>query len=58
MAKKRNATINPKINDKNYFQYDIMVALNHQIIKYNPKRLKKQMFYRLTQLEKCKLSMT
>ena len=37
--KNKGATINPKNNDDNCFQYAITVALNHQNIENNPERV-------------------
>ena len=37
--KNKRATINPKNNDDNCFQYAITVALNHQNIGNNPERV-------------------
>ena len=37
--KNKRATINPKNNDDNCFQYAITVALNHQNIGRNPQRI-------------------
>ena len=37
--KNKRATINPKNNDDNCFQYAITVALNHQNIQNNPERV-------------------
>ena len=37
--KNKRATINPKNNDDNCFQYAITVALNHQNIENNPERV-------------------
>ena len=39
--KNKKATINPKNNDDNCFQYALTVALNHQNIKKNPSRISK-----------------
>ena len=41
MAKIKKATINPKYNDDNCFQYALTVALNYQNIKSNPERSSK-----------------
>ena len=37
--KNKKATINPKNNDGKYYQFPVIVALNHQIIKDNPSRI-------------------
>ena len=37
--KNKKATINPKNNDNNCFQYTLTVALNHKQIKNHPKRI-------------------
>ena len=37
----KKATINPKNNDDNCFQYVVTVALNHQSINNNPERITK-----------------
>ena len=37
--KNKNATINPKNNDDNCFQYAITVALNHEQIKKDSRRI-------------------
>ena len=39
--KNKKATINPKNNDDNCFQYALTVALNHQNIVNNPQRISK-----------------
>ena len=39
--KYKKATINPKNNDDNYFQYALTVALSHQSIEKNPQRISK-----------------
>ena len=39
--KTKKATVNPKNNDENYFQYVIMAALNQEQIKRDPQRLTK-----------------
>ena len=39
--KSKKATINPKNNDGNCFQYALTVALNHKQIKSNPERILK-----------------
>ena len=39
--KNKKATINPKNNDDNCFQYALTVALNHQHIRKNPQRISK-----------------
>ena len=39
--KYKKATINPKSNDYNCFQYAIAVALNHEQIKKDPQRITK-----------------
>ena len=39
--KDKKATINPKNNDDNCFQYRLTVALNHKQIKSNPERISK-----------------
>ena len=35
----KRATINPKNKDNKYFQYSIVVALNHQNIENHPERI-------------------
>ena len=37
----KNATVNPKNNDDNCFQYDLTFALNYQSIKKDPQRISK-----------------
>ena len=37
--KDKKATINPKYNDNNCFQYALIVALSHQNIEKNPQRI-------------------
>ena len=37
----KKATINPKINDDNFLQYALVVALNYQNIKKDPQRISK-----------------
>ena len=37
----KKATINPKNNDNNCFQYALTVALNYQNVKKDPKRISK-----------------
>ena len=37
--KNKKATINPKNNDNNCFQYALTVALNYQNIKKEPQRI-------------------
>ena len=37
--KNKKATINPKNNDNNSFQYALTVALNYQNIKSHPERI-------------------
>ena len=37
--KNKKATINPKNDDNNYFQYALTVALNYQNIEKNPQRI-------------------
>ena len=37
--KNKKATINPKNNDDNCFQYALTIALNHKQIKSHPKRI-------------------
>ena len=37
--KNKKATIKPKNNDDNYFQYALTVALNHEKIKSHPERI-------------------
>ena len=37
----KKATINPKNNDENCFQYALTVALNHEQIKNDPQRITK-----------------
>ena len=39
--KNKKATINPKNNDNNCFQYALTAALNYQNIKSNPERISK-----------------
>ena len=39
--KNKKATINPKNNDDNCFQYALTVALNYQSIKSHPERISK-----------------
>ena len=39
--KNKKATINPKNNDNNCFQYALTVALNYQNVKKDPKRISK-----------------
>ena len=39
--KNKKATINPKNNDDNCFQYSLTVALNHKQIKSHPERISK-----------------
>ena len=39
--KDKKATINPKNNDDNCFQYRLTVALNHKQTKSNPERISK-----------------
>ena len=39
--KNKKATINPKDNDDNWFQYASTVALNYQNIKNNPEKISK-----------------
>ena len=39
--KRKKATINPKNNDDNCFQYSLTVALNHKQIICHPKRISK-----------------
>ena len=39
--KDKKATINPKNNDDNCFQYRLTVALNHKKTKSNPERISK-----------------
>ena len=39
--KNKKATINPKNNDDNCFQYALTVALNYQNIKKDPQRISK-----------------
>ena len=39
--KNKKATINPKNNDDNCFQYALTVALNHQHIRKSPQRISK-----------------
>ena len=39
--KNEKATINPKNNDNNCFQYALTVALNHRNIGKNPQRISK-----------------
>ena len=39
--KNKKATINPKNNDDNCFQYALTVALNYQNIKRDPQRISK-----------------
>ena len=39
--KDKKATINPKNNDNNCFQYALTAALNYQNIKSNPERISK-----------------
>ena len=39
--KNKKATINPKNNDNNCFQYALTVALNYQSIKKDPQRISK-----------------
>ena len=39
--KNKKATINPKNNDENCFQYALTVALNHEQIKNDPQRITK-----------------
>ena len=39
--KNKKATINPKINDNNRFQYALTVALNYQNIKKDSQRISK-----------------
>ena len=39
--KNKKATINPKNNDNKCFQYAVIVAINYQNIKNNPKRITK-----------------
>ena len=39
--KNKKATINPKINDNNCFQYALTVALNYQNIKKDSQRISK-----------------
>ena len=41
MAKNKKATINPKNNDDNCFQYALNVALNYEKIKKDPHRIPK-----------------
>ena len=37
--KNKKATINPKTNGDNFFQYTLSAALNYQNIKNNPERI-------------------
>ena len=39
--KNKKATINPKNNDDNCFQYALTIALNHKQIKSHPERISK-----------------
>ena len=39
MAKQQKASINPKNNDNNWFQYALTAALNYQNIKSHPERI-------------------
>ena len=39
--KNKKATINPKNNDDNCFQYSLTVTLNHKQIKSHPERISK-----------------
>ena len=39
--KNKKATINPKNNDDNCFQYALIIALNHKQIKSHPERISK-----------------
>ena len=39
--KSKKATINPKNNNDNCFQYSLTVALNHKQIKSHPERISK-----------------
>ena len=39
--KNKKATINPKSNDDECFQYAVIVALNYLNIKHNPERISK-----------------
>ena len=39
--KNKKATINPKNNDDNSFQYDLTIALNYQNIKRDPQKISK-----------------
>ena len=41
MAKKQNATINPKNKDEKCFQYALIVALNYKQIKNHPEMISK-----------------
>ena len=43
--KNKKATVNPKNNDDNCFQYALTVLLNHQNIEKNPQRLSKIKFF-------------
>ena len=43
--KNKKATVNPKNNDDNCFQYALTVVLNHQNIEKNPQRLSKIKFF-------------
>ena len=39
--KNKRSTINPKNNDDKYFQYALIVALNHEQIKKDPQKITK-----------------
>ena len=41
----KKATVNPKNNDDNCFQYALTVVLNHQNLEKNPQRLSKIKFF-------------
>ena len=43
--KNKKATINPKNNDDNCFQYALIVALNYQKIKKDPQRISKTKYF-------------
>ena len=43
--KYKKATINPKNNDDNYFQYALTVGLSHQNIEKNPQRISKIKYF-------------